>query len=124
MRCVRVSCQTIALPTGSPVVRSQTTVVSRWFVMPNARVAGLASAVRDRAGDDVARVRPDLGRVVLDPAGAREDLAVLLLVGGDDPAVVVEEDATGARRPLVDGGHVVGHRRPSGRSRRRRRPRT
>ncbi len=33
---VRVSCQTIALPTGSPVARSHTTVVSRWLVIPTA----------------------------------------------------------------------------------------
>ena len=32
---VRVSCQTIALYTGSPVLRSQTTVVSRWLVIPS-----------------------------------------------------------------------------------------
>ena len=31
---VRVSCQTIAFPYGSPVIGSQTTVVSRWLVMP------------------------------------------------------------------------------------------
>ena len=31
---MRVSCHTIALWTGSPVVRSQTTAVSRWLVMP------------------------------------------------------------------------------------------
>jgi len=42
--------------------------------------------------DDEADVVPDLVRVVLDPAGAREDLLVLLLVDGDDPSVVVEQD--------------------------------
>ena len=31
---VRRSCHTIALQIGTPVVRSQTTVVSRWLVMP------------------------------------------------------------------------------------------
>ena len=36
IRSVRVSCQTMALWTASPVVRSQTTVVSRWLVMPMA----------------------------------------------------------------------------------------
>ncbi len=36
MSCWRVSCQTNALWTALPVVRSQTTVVSRWFVMPTA----------------------------------------------------------------------------------------
>ena len=32
---VRVSCQTIAFITGSPVLRSHTTVVSRWLVIPS-----------------------------------------------------------------------------------------
>ena len=31
---VRVSCQTIAFEIGRPVARSQTTIVSRWFVIP------------------------------------------------------------------------------------------
>ena len=31
---VRRSCQTMALPIGSPVARFQTIVVSRWLVMP------------------------------------------------------------------------------------------
>jgi hypothetical protein len=31
---VRRSCQTIARATGTPVVRFQTSVVSRWFVIP------------------------------------------------------------------------------------------
>ena len=31
---MRVSCQTSALCTGSPVVLSHTSVVSRWLVMP------------------------------------------------------------------------------------------
>src|SRR6056297_2039330 len=35
---VRRSCQTIALWTGLPVARSQTSVVSRWFVMPIAAI--------------------------------------------------------------------------------------
>ncbi len=33
---VRLHCQTMALYTGIPVCRFQTTVVSRWFVMPMA----------------------------------------------------------------------------------------
>ena len=39
---VRVSCQTIALCTASPVVRSHTTVVSRWLVMPMPARSSLA----------------------------------------------------------------------------------
>src|SRR5690606_28444225 len=45
----------------------------------------------------------------LHPAGAREDLLVLLLAGGDDRARVVEDDRPGAGRALVDGEHVVRH---------------
>src|SRR6478735_699993 len=39
MASVRVSCQTIALYTGSPVVLSQTSAVSRWLVMPTAAMS-------------------------------------------------------------------------------------
>src|SRR6478735_2363788 len=45
---VRVSCQTIAWWTGRPVRRSQTTVVSRWSLMPTAASA-LASAPASRS---------------------------------------------------------------------------
>jgi hypothetical protein len=38
---VRVSGQTTALQSGSPVVLSHTTVVSRWLVMPIDRMADL-----------------------------------------------------------------------------------
>ena len=40
---VRRSCQTIALPIGSPVARFQTIVVSRWLVMP---IAAMSVAAR------------------------------------------------------------------------------
>jgi hypothetical protein len=36
---VRRSCHTIAFPSGSPVFRSQRSVVSRWFVTPIAATA-------------------------------------------------------------------------------------
>src|SRR5690348_1315257 len=46
MASVRVSCQTIALYTGSPVFLSQTSAVSRWLVMPTAAMSdGLRSAL-------------------------------------------------------------------------------
>ena len=81
-----MSCQTIALWTGRPVRRDQTTVVSRWSLMPTA-----ASARRVRA--DLTQRDPDAGPhaledlvgVVLDPAGSRRDLGVLQLVAGDRP---------------------------------------
>src|SRR6185369_9397410 len=49
---VRRSCQTIALAIGSPVARFQTTVVSRWLVMPIAAMPPAASpafAIASRA---------------------------------------------------------------------------
>jgi len=48
MVSVLVSCQTIALPTGVPVRRSHSTVVSRWLVMPT-------PTATDLTGDGVGR---------------------------------------------------------------------
>lgn len=42
---VRRSCQTIALCTGSPVARSQTTTVSRWLVTPMAAMSSAPHSV-------------------------------------------------------------------------------
>ena len=103
-----MSCQTIALCTGLPVARSHRTVVSRWLVMPSAlswsaRSPALASA----PGDHRLHLGPDLGGVVLHPAGLGEDLAVLALVDGDDRAVLVEDDAAAGGGALVDRGDVL-----------------
>ncbi len=49
-------------------------------------VAGVQTLARERAADHVLRVAPDLERVVLDPAGLRVDLRVLLLRARDDRA--------------------------------------
>ena len=59
--------------------------------------------------DDGAGALPDLDRVVLHPAGARQDLLVLELVLADLLAGVVEDHEPGARRALVDRGDEVGH---------------
>ena len=68
---VRMSCQLIALWTGAPVARSHSTVVSRWLVMPSpTRSRTESSRGRERVGDDVLDVVPDLHRVVLDVARA------------------------------------------------------
>ena len=69
---VRRSCQTIARWTGRPVERSQTTVVSRWFVIPIARSAGgpIPAAGQRLFGCGEHR-HPDLFGIVLDPARAR-----------------------------------------------------
>ena len=61
-----------------------------------------------READHLTDVLPDLLRVVLDPAGAREDLLVLDLAGLDDLAGVVEDDRSGAGGSLVDGKDVLG----------------
>ncbi len=65
---------------GRPVARSHTTVVSRWLVMP---IAAMSRAVDVRLGERLVQHaglrRPDLRRIVLDPARLRKDLAELLL---------------------------------------------
>ena len=38
-----MSCHTIAFITGSPVLRSHTTAVSRWLVMPSAATSSRAA---------------------------------------------------------------------------------
>jgi len=60
---------------------------------------------RQRLGRHVALRAPDLGRIVLDPAGTGEDLAEFLLGLPEDPAVLAEGDRAGARGALVEGEH-------------------
>ena len=68
---VRRSCHTSARCSGSPVVGSQHTTVSRWLVMPTASSSpGSHARVVERLAGDGVRDLPDLGRVVLDPARA------------------------------------------------------
>ena len=75
---VRRSCQTSAWWSGSPCRGSHTTTVSRWLVMPIAvELAAVDAGVVERLARDRARHLPDLGRVVLDPAGPREVLVEL-----------------------------------------------
>ena len=82
---VRRSCQTMARPSGSPVARSQTSVVSRWLVMPIAAIAaGREAGPLDRGAADGGGRGPDVVGVVLDPARLREVLRELLLRRGDD----------------------------------------
>src|SRR5699024_7880027 len=59
--------------------------------------------------DHLAGVPPDLQRIVLHPAGLRQDLLVLDLPGLHDLTGVVEDDGAGAGRSLVDGEYVVRH---------------
>ena len=71
---VRRSCQTMALWIGLPVLRSHTTVVSRWLVMPmpaSALASSLALASAPRQTSTVARqissascsTQPGLGKI-------------------------------------------------------------
>ena len=54
-------------------LRSHTTVVSRWLVMPMAAMSAAPTfAFVQRLGRDARLRGPDLARVVLDPAGLRE----------------------------------------------------
>ena len=99
---MRVSCHTIAFITGSPVLRSHTTAVSRWLVMPSAAMSSPAGAgLLDRLVDHLLAARPDLLRIVLDPARLGIDLLVLLLRHRDDLARVVEDHRPRAGRPLI-----------------------
>ena len=65
--------------------------------------------VAHRARDHLVGARRDLQRIVLDPAGLRQDLLVLELMAGDLVAPLVEHHEAGARRPLVDRSDVTWH---------------
>ena len=60
---VRVSCQTMALCTASPVLRSHTTEVSRWLVMPMPERSPLSSPAdfRDSATTSEVRAQTSAG---------------------------------------------------------------
>ena len=61
------------------------------------------AGVGDRLRSDPARHLPDLGRVVLDPAGPGEVLLELRVGAARDLSLAVEDKARRAGRPLVDG---------------------
>jgi hypothetical protein len=52
---VRRSCQTMAGASGSPVVLSQITIVSRWLVMPIAAIASDAARFAHRPSRQVSQ---------------------------------------------------------------------
>ncbi len=54
---VRVSCHTSALCTGSPVLRSHTSVVSRWLVMPTPAMSSALAPASDIAASTTSWVR-------------------------------------------------------------------
>jgi hypothetical protein len=66
-------------------------------------LAGADAGLVERLAGHGVRDVPDLGRVVLDPAGAREVLRELAVGAADQLALEVEHQAGRPRGPLVDG---------------------
>ena len=87
--------------------RSQTTVVSRWLVMPMAATGPSSSSTTwaEGGGDGL----PDLLGVVLDPAGPGEVLRELPVGHGDRAALLVDGQGPHPGRAGIDGddrGHA------------------
>ena len=100
---VRRSCQTMALWIGSPVSRSQTIVVSRWFVMPMAATScGRTLRAAERLDRDGDLRGPDFLRVVLDPAGLRKICGNSFCATATMRAVVIEQDGARAGGALIE----------------------
>ena len=77
---VRTSCQTIAFATGSPVRRSHSTVVSRWFVIPTAATSDARAPAAAAASSTTARTFATISRGSCSTQPAcRMDLRVLAL---------------------------------------------
>ena len=57
---MRVSCQTIAFITGSPVFLSHTTVVSRWLVMPRPEMSSALAPAASSASSMTSCVRAQI----------------------------------------------------------------
>ncbi len=72
---------------------------------------GIELGLGQRAATHFDRGRPDLLRIVLDPARLGEDLRQFLLRRGDRTSGHVEDDGAGAGRALVDGEDVLGSHR-------------
>ena len=110
MAAVRRHCQTTASLIARPVARSQTIVVSRWFVMPiGGDVADGGVRVGEQLAGGVELRRPDRLGIVRDPAGLRVDLRELERGLRDGCAGVVEEDGARTGRALVEREDVLRH---------------
>ena len=72
-----------------------------------ARSAPVSPARCERADDHLVDAERDLSRIVLDPAGPRQDLLMLDLMPRDFGAVLVEHHEARAGRALIDGADVV-----------------
>src|SRR5262249_37321815 len=73
------------------------------------QVGGAQPALVHRGPDDRRRTLPDLQRVVLHPAGLRENLLVLELVAAHLVATVVEDHESRAGGALVHRTDEVSH---------------
>ena len=83
LSAVRRSCHTIAGYTGRVVARSQTTVVSRWFVIPIAARSAARIPAAPSVGSGLLDARPDLLGVVLDQPRRGEGLPDLAVAAPD-----------------------------------------
>ncbi len=101
---VRRSCHTMAFATGRPVARSQSTVVSRWLVMPRATMSCTpmpALAIASCSTPDcVAQI--SIGSCSTHP-GCGKMLAEFLLCDRAHVARVIEHERAGAGGSLVEG---------------------
>ena len=92
---------------GRPVARSQTTIVSRWFVIPTPATrlgSTSASTVAGAGGDRLEQ----LERIVLDEARLRVVLAMRQLPLGDPAAGRVDERGPARGRALVESEDEIG----------------
>ena len=100
---VRRSCQTIAGYTGSPLRRSQTTVVSRWFVIPIAARSPAASpasaSAAAAAGSTLAHSSHGSCSTQPGPGGRHGDRRV---AAAQHLEPVADDEACRAGRALVD----------------------
>ena len=124
---VRRSCQTMARWIGFPVFRFQTTIVSRWLVMPMAAMAAaLTLAFRARPWQVATTLSQISSGSCSTQPGFGKCWRNSFCASADDAHLRVEDDRARRGRALVDGEDVGGHRAavtPSGRRRRHRRSR-
>src|SRR4029077_14428237 len=94
-------------PPGAPVPRQRgLPVVGE---AEGGQIAGAQVSSYQGLLDNGAGPCPDLGGVVLDPAGPGQDLGVFQLVPGHFGAGMVEDHEPGACGALIDGPDEIGH---------------
>ena len=104
----------MACAIGSPVARSQTSVVSRWLAMPMAAMLAAATRLSASAWRAQASWLFQMSSgVVLDPAGLREMLGKFLLGAGEDLPLAIEQDGARTGGSLVEGKDVWSMQSPA-----------